>query len=102
MEVQGGTHRSRCKRRGVDRIDHTRSKRGETRQYIDSPKGVVRERPAPAFIEVREELRLIGCHIDADRALALAGFTGEAKVERFLDLFVLPLIRQYLALHQLP
>ena len=49
-----------------------------------------------------EELGLVGGDVDGDGALGLAGFAGEAEVERFFDLLILPLVGEDFALHQLP
>ena len=88
--------------RVVDGVDEARGEGGEVGEAIDAAEGVVGERAGFAFVVMSEELGLVGGHVDGDGALALAGFAGEAEIEGFLDLFVLPLIGEDLTLHQLP
>ena len=88
--------------RVVDGVDEAGGDGGEARPAVDASEGVVEERARCVLVVVGEELGLVGGHVDADGALALAGFAGEAEVERFPDLLVLPVVGEDLALHQLP
>src|ERR1700679_492292 len=69
--------------RVVEGVDEAGREGGETRPAIDAAEGVVGERAQGAFVVVGEELSLVAGHVDRDGALALAGFAGEAEVERF-------------------
>src|SRR5580704_762154 len=41
---------------------------------------------------MREEFGFVGCDVDADGAVALAAFTGQAEVERLFDFFAAPAV----------
>ncbi len=69
---------------------------------VDAAEGVVGERARVVFVVVGEELGLVGGHVDRDGALGLAGFAGEAEVEGFTNLLVVPVVGEDLALHELP
>ncbi len=86
----------------VDGVDEARREGGEVGPEVDASEGVVGERAVGAFVVVGEELGLVGGHVDGDGALGLAGFAGEAEVEGFADLLVLPLLGEDFALHELP
>ena len=58
---------------------------------------VVRPRPDPAPVPLREELGLVGGHVDPDRAVALAALARQAQVQRLLDLRRPPSARDHLA-----
>ena len=40
-------------------------------------------RPQAALVVMREELGLVGRHVDVDGAIALAAFAGQAEIEGF-------------------
>ena len=44
------------------------------------------------FVIMREEFRLVRGHINIHRAIGLASFASEAKIERVLHAFVAPAI----------
>src|SRR5207302_2648917 len=56
----------------------------------------------PSLVVMREKFRLIGRHIDADRAIALASFAAEAQVQRPLDVLILPAATDHLPLGHFP
>ncbi len=86
----------------VDGVDEAGREGGQVGPEVDASEGVVGEWAVSAFVVVGEELGLVGGHVDGDGALGLAGFAGEAEVEGFADLLVLPLLGEDFALHQLP
>ena len=49
---------------------------------------------------MRAELCLVGRHVDIDRAIVLAAFTGETQIERALDRIALPAVFQRSAMMQ--
>ncbi len=55
---------------------------GEQREPAER---VVGAGPEPAGVVVREELGLVGGHVDVDRAVALAAFAGQAQVQGVAD-----------------
>src|SRR5215467_6368233 len=69
---------------------------------IDVAEGVGTHRPPPPFVVVGEELRLVGCDVDANRAIALTTFAGEAQVKRILDMLILPPFGDDFTLRHLP
>src|SRR5579884_250857 len=84
-----------------ERIRKPRRLRREPCPEHDQAERVRLSRTQPAFVVVREELRLVGRHVDADRTLVLAALAGEAEVERLLDLFRAPAAVEGLAAHHL-
>ena len=49
-----------------------------------------------------EKLRLVGRHIDRNRAVTLASFARQTEVKRGLHIFVLPFPSNHIALSHLP
>ena len=49
-----------------------------------------------------EKLRLVGRHIDRNRAVTLASFARQTEVKRGLHIFVLPFPANHIALSHLP
>ena len=63
-------------------VDQSRSELRKRRRLMDSPEQMSRKRPAMALVVVREELGLVGCHVDAGWAFAFAAFARQAQVQR--------------------
>ena len=70
----------------VTKFAEPRRMRRQPRPPVDQAHRVGVARPEPALVVVREELGLVGRHVDVHRALALAALAGQAQVERLLDL----------------
>src|SRR5487761_1121570 len=102
MDMERGFDEVTDEWRVIDGVDDTGGDGGETGPAVDASEGVVKERAGALFEVVGEELSLVGGHVYAGGALALAGLAGEAEIERFPYLFVLPLVGEDFALHQLP
>ena len=68
---------------------------------MDEPHRVRGPRSQAPFVVVREELGLIGRHVDVHRTVALAAFAGEAQVECVLDVRVLPALIERVAVQHL-
>src|SRR6185437_8618180 len=51
----------------------------------------------PSAIMMRPEFRFVGRHVGIDRAIALAAFAAETKVERFFDGAALPQVFDWAA-----
>src|SRR5579863_3645815 len=51
---------------------------------------------------MREELGLVGRHVDVDRTIALAALARQAQVERLLHIFIAPAIGENVAVQHLP
>ncbi len=73
-------------------IHEARSIRREPRPEIDIAEGVGIQRAHAAFVIVRKKFCFVGGDVNADRAVALAAFAGEAEIERVFDLFAAPSI----------
>ena len=86
----------------VEGVDERGREGGDVGPEVDAAEGVVGERAVAAFVVVGEELGLVGGHVDGDGALGFTGFAGEAEVEGFFDVLVLPLVGEDFALHELP
>src|SRR6266852_442236 len=76
--------------------------RSHARPQIDVAERVRTSRTHPAFIIVGKKLSLVGGNIHSHRAIALAAFAGEAKIERLLDLLASPTVADHLSLSHLP
>ena len=72
--------------------------RSELRPAVDHSKSISVQRPALAFVIVRQKLRLVRRDVDVRRAFRFAGFAGKAQVERLLDVLVLPSAAHHFAL----
>src|ERR1041385_5449422 len=57
--------------------------------------------PEPALVVLVQELRLVGGHVDADRAVAGARLAGQAQIEGVAHLCRAPAVLNRLAPHQL-
>ena len=67
--------------------------RGPCRQFClpaDQTQRVGLARTQAAGVVMREELGLVGRHVDPDRALVQAPLAGKAEIEGLLDLLVAP------------
>src|ERR1044071_5889008 len=58
------------------------------------------QRTQPAFVIMREELRLISSDVHTDGTFSLTRLAGETQVERVLDAFILPSIPDDLPLQE--
>ena len=88
--------------RGVQRVHHPRREPAHQVQ----PAGqrthrVVRHRAHPPAVALREELGLVGGHVDPDRAVALAPLARQAQVQRLGHLVGLPAVLDHLAVRHL-
>ncbi len=72
------------------RVDQPRHPAGQPGPPVDEGDRVVAARAQPALVVVREELGLVGRHVDVDRALVLAGLAGQAQLEGLGDVVVAP------------
>ena len=87
-----------CKRR----IREARCERRKPRPAVHKAEEIVRQRMGPAFVMLSEKLRFVSSHVYLHRTFALARLAGEAEIQRFMHLLVLPLVWQSIALHQFP
>ena len=71
-------------------VDDFRCVRGQRRPTVDVAEEDGPYRARLSLIVMREELRLVGCHINADGALRLTGLAGQAEVQCLLHLLALP------------
>lgn len=69
---------------------------------VHESEGVVVKRMESAFVMVGEEFSLPCGHVDVDGALDLAGFAGEAQVQRLFHFGAVPAVLDDVALHHLP
>src|ERR1051326_399228 len=74
----------------------------DARPSVDHAEGVGMERAYAALVVVRQELGLVGRHVDVHRALPFAALAGKAQVERRLHLLLLPAAAKHFALHRFP
>src|SRR6478752_7083978 len=82
----------RKRRRLRDEVDEPRCPRGEPGDLIDQPERVRVTRAEPVLPAMVEELRLVGGHVDVDRAVVRAALAREAEVERLHHLVRLPAV----------
>ena len=65
-------------------IDQAGRIRREARPQVDVAKSVGAARAHAVFVIMREKFGFVGGDVDADGAIALAAFAGEAEIERLL------------------
>src|SRR5205807_8353776 len=68
---------------------------------MDEPHRIGRPWSNPLLVVVREELGLVGGHVDLDGAIALASFARETEIQRLPHVVVAPAARQRLAFEHL-
>ena len=94
-------------RHGERRVEQPRCERAHACPPVDEAHGHGRPRAQPLRVPVREELRLVGGHVDGHGAVGLARLAGETQVERLADRAVLPdvapaaFVRVFLAVEHL-
>ena len=82
-------------------VRRPRRHRREPRPPVDPAHRVGVPGPQPALVVVREELGLVGGHVDVHRALGLASLARQAEVERLADRLALPALLHRVALEHL-
>ena len=73
-------------------VDQARRVRCEARPQVDVAESVGAARAHAALIIMRQKFGFVGGDVNADRAIALASFAGEAEVERLFDFFAAPAV----------
>ena len=91
----------RERRRVRDEVDEPGRPRREPGDLVDQPERVGVARAEPVLPAVVEELRLVGGHVDVDRAVVRAALAREAEVERLHHLVRLPAVGDDLAFEHL-
>src|SRR5207237_5039086 len=71
-------------------VHHVGKVRSEPRPDINVSEGIGTARTDAALIIMRKKLGLIGCNVHPDRTLALTPFAGKTKIERMLNVMVMP------------
>ena len=97
--------RQRAQRAAGGRVQHVHRPRRQPADEAQPPRQrahrVVRGRARPAPVALGQELGLVGGHVHADRAVALAALARQAQVQRLGDLVGPPAVRDHLAVRHL-
>src|SRR5207302_5700740 len=74
----------------------------EPRPHVDVCEGIRTARTETPLVIMRKKFSFVSSDVHADRTLALAPFAGKTKIERMLDVMVMPSVANDIALSHLP
>src|SRR6476619_1225434 len=80
----------RCSRRAAKEIYQPRSDARHSGPALNEAHGVRSAGTQAVFKVVRQKFRFVGGHVHVNGTLTLAGFAGQAEIERVFHVLILP------------
>src|SRR5690242_7220015 len=100
-KTQGRTKQLRGPGSLTEEIRRARCERGKSCPAVDTPEKMRVQRARLTFVIMRKEFGAIGGDIHVGGTFGFAGLAGEAKVQSFFDVLILPGVANHFALQQL-